>query len=106
MPTISRITNGCKGYGMIADAGVTSVLKYHPLKEARMSIFVSEPVDNLGRIPNQPAKDFDSLNKVVPCYSNNETEVQFQFEYTNDIFQKVYRDFREKMNCIVSLIRD
>ncbi|XP_057734201.1 protein FAR1-RELATED SEQUENCE 5-like [Arachis stenosperma] len=32
-------------------------------------------------------KNFDSMNKVVPCCSfNSETKVQFQFEYMNDIF--------------------
>ncbi|KAL4275744.1 hypothetical protein AHAS_Ahas20G0137800 [Arachis hypogaea] len=52
------ITNGCKGCGMIADA----------------------------RVEKEATKNFDSLNKVMPCCSNSEIEVQFQSEYTNDIF--------------------
>ncbi|KAL4350039.1 hypothetical protein AHAS_Ahas10G0102100 [Arachis hypogaea] len=48
----------------------------------------------MSRMEKEATKNFDSLNKVVPCCSNSEIEVQFQSEYTNDIFKNSKRIFR------------
>ncbi|RYR37839.1 hypothetical protein Ahy_A09g042745 [Arachis hypogaea] len=57
--------------------------------QATLAEFITQYNNALmSRVKKKAAKDFESLNKVVLCCSNSEIKVQFQFKYTNDIFQK------------------
>ena len=45
--------------------------------------------------------DFASMNTIIPCATHSLIERQFQENYTNAKFEKIQKEFRSKMNCVI-----